>query len=85
MTGKIRPSTRLRELHLARSLGVSQSTIREALFQLEHSGLVVRVPNSGTTVASFSEDELRERIEVRLVLEEEAFVKASRSNSRKRL
>ena len=83
MTGRIRPSARLRELHLARQLDVSQSTIREALFQLEHAGLVVRVPNSGTTVASFSQDELRERIEVRLILEEAAFLRATRSSSSK--
>jgi DNA-binding GntR family transcriptional regulator len=83
MTGRIRPRARLRELHLARDLDVSQSTIREALFQLEHAGLVVRIPNSGTTVASFSQDELRERIEVRLILEEVAFVKASRNVSQK--
>lgn len=81
MSGRIPPRTRLRELHLARQLGVSQSTIREALFHLEHSGLVVRVPHSGTTVASFSQDELQERVEVRLALEEVAFIKASKSGS----
>lgn len=81
MCGRIRPRARLRELHLARQLGVSQATIREALFHLEHSGLVVRVPHSGTTVASFSQDELQERVDVRLVLEEVAFVKASKNSS----
>ena len=82
MSGKIRPRARLRELHLARQLGVSQSTVREALFHLEHSGLVVRVPHCGTTVASFSQDELQERVDVRLVLEEVAFVKASQNDLR---
>ena len=81
MCGTIRPRTRLRELHLARQLGVSQSTVREALFQLEHSGLVVRVPHSGTTVASFSGEELQERIEVRIALEQVAFVNASQNGS----
>lgn len=83
MSGRIHPRARLRELHLARQLGVSQATVREALFHLEHSGLVVRVPHSGTTVASFSQEELQERIDVRLVLEEVAFVKASQNDLRK--
>jgi DNA-binding GntR family transcriptional regulator len=49
--GKIQPGDILRELQLARNMGVSQSTLREALSQLEHVGPVIRQPNRATTVA----------------------------------
>ena len=37
-------------MHLARDLGLSQTTIREALVQLEQAGLAHRIPNKGTSV-----------------------------------
>ena len=75
--GKLQPRDALRELHLARDLKVSQVTVREALVQLEQEGLVVRVPNKGTTVTNFSREEVRERLELRVVLEGIAFVTAA--------
>jgi DNA-binding GntR family transcriptional regulator len=75
-SGRFQPGEQLRELHLAEMFGVSQATIREALVQLEQAGLVVRQQNRKTTVTSFTKDEVRDRLAVRLVLEELAFVSA---------
>ena len=75
--GKFAPGDSLRELHLARELNVSQPTVREALFELEKYGLVIRTPNVGTVVTNLGSDEIREQIELRLLLEKVAAVKAS--------
>jgi DNA-binding GntR family transcriptional regulator len=71
-TGQLRPGDPLREMHLARDLQVSQTTVREALVQLEQVGLVVRTPNVGTHVTKLSPQELAERVELRMLLEEVA-------------
>jgi len=71
-SGRFRPGDALREKHLARELGVGQSTIREALLRLQNSGLVVRVPNACTRVTDLSPAEAEERRIVRLALEETA-------------
>lgn len=75
--GRLKPGEPLRELHLAKSLSVSQSTVREALVQLERVGLVAREQNRRTTVTSFTPEQVRERLELRLLLEEMAAVKAA--------
>jgi DNA-binding GntR family transcriptional regulator len=75
--GKFLPGEPLRELHLARMFEVSQATVREALVQLEQSGLVVREQNRKTTVTSFSAAEIGDRLSVRLILEQLAFVRAA--------
>jgi DNA-binding GntR family transcriptional regulator len=69
MNGSRLPGTPLRELILAKELKVSQATVREALQRLEHSGLVTRKPNLGTTVTRLSPKDVRERVSVRVVLE----------------
>jgi DNA-binding GntR family transcriptional regulator len=76
-SGKFRPGEPLRELQLARSMDVSQATVREALTQLEQSGLVVRTATRRTTVTSFTEEEVRDRLIMRVALEEVAFLKAA--------
>ena len=76
--GKFQPGEQLRELHLAETFEVSQATIRGALVQLEQAGLVVREQNRKTTVTSFTQDEIRDRLAMRVVLEELAFVTAGR-------
>lgn len=75
--GRYPPGSALRELILARDLAVSQSTIREALQRLQHSGLVTRVPNIGSTVTRLSVKEVRERIELRSELEVKAALAAA--------
>ena len=78
LSGEIPAGTRLFEVNYARDLGISQSTLREALARLAHDGLVLNVPRRGTYVASLPVDtvhrlyELRERVEplaMRLAME----------------
>lgn len=76
-TGRIKPGEAVRELVMARSLGVSQATIREALAQLEGVGLIVRQANRRTSVTSFTREEVRDRLQVRMLLEEHAGVQAA--------
>lgn len=75
--GRLKAGDPLRELHLARELNVSQATIREALVQLEQLGLVVRTPNIGTHVTRMSREEVAERVELRVILEERAMTQAA--------
>lgn len=69
LSGEIPSGTRLVEVTYARNLGISQSTLREALARLAHEGLVLNVPRRGTYVAALPVDtvhhlyELRERVE----------------------
>ncbi|MCC6362171.1 MAG: GntR family transcriptional regulator [Bryobacterales bacterium] len=74
--GKFQPGEALRELPIARMLSVSQATVREALNLLEQAGLVVRGNSRRTTVTSFTKEEVRDRLAMRVALEELAFVKA---------
>jgi DNA-binding GntR family transcriptional regulator len=75
--GTLRPGEALTELELARSLNVSQATVREAMVQLEHSGLVVRLRNRKSEITKFTKEEVRDRLSMRVVLEEMAAIRAS--------
>ncbi len=77
-SGRFQPGEAIREMQLARELRVSQTTVREALLQLEHAGLVVREANHGTRVTSLSEEEIRDRVAIRLMLETSAAADAAR-------
>ncbi len=48
--GRLGPGERIKELPLARHLGVSRGPIREALRLLEHDGLLTLIPNRGAVV-----------------------------------
>lgn len=72
-SGEFQPGMALRESHLAKQLSVSQVPVREALLQLEHLGLVVRVPDRGTTVTKLTRKEILQMMDVRRHLEEYAF------------
>ncbi len=78
-SGQLQPGELLRELHLAKTLNVSQATVREALVQLEQEGLVVRSQNRKTCVTDFSSDDVRDRLAIRMSLEELAAVRAARN------
>lgn len=69
LIGELKPGERLMEIHLANELGVSRTPIREAIRKLELEGLVVMVPRKGAYVASISEQQLLDVLEVRRALE----------------
>ena len=77
-SGQFEPGRQLLEAHLARELQVSQTTIREALVQLDQIGLVDRIPNKGTFVTRLSEDDVRDRLTVRWLLEGLAWGEAAK-------
>jgi DNA-binding GntR family transcriptional regulator len=77
LSGKLQPGDPLPESDLTEDLGVSQTSVREALFNLEREGLVVRVPNRGSSVLKLSEQELNERVAVYALLESAAAVEAA--------
>ncbi len=82
-SGELAPGTPLREAVLAKQLGVSQVPVREALLQLEYLGLVVRVPDRGTTVTRLTRTEILQMMAVRRHLEVFAFqLAASRINEK---
>jgi DNA-binding GntR family transcriptional regulator len=64
--------TQLKELILAREFNVSQAPIREALRELEGSGLVMSERYRGTRVRGADLDEMRESYELRATLEARA-------------
>jgi DNA-binding GntR family transcriptional regulator len=59
----------LRQDELAAELGVSKIPIREALRRLEAEGLVRLLPNRGAVIATLSEAEAQEIVEIRVALE----------------
>ncbi|MCW2752887.1 MAG: GntR family transcriptional regulator [Marmoricola sp.] len=67
--GELEPGTALREVALAASLGVSRSTVREALGMLVADGLVDRIPNKGTVVHALTAEGISDICRARLVLE----------------
>ncbi len=67
--GQLAPGTPLREVGLAEAMGVSRSTIREALGTLVAEGIVVRVPNRGVAVKELSADDVRDVSRARRALE----------------
>lgn len=69
LTGRLKPGERLVEGRLADELGVSRNPVREAIRALATEGLVEVTARRGASVASISDREAREMIEVRALLE----------------
>jgi len=67
--GELESGTPLREVALADSLGVSRSTIREALGVLVAEGVATREPNRGVSVTSPDPDAITDVCRARAVLE----------------
>jgi DNA-binding GntR family transcriptional regulator len=75
--GRLAPGQRLKEVQLARELGISRTPIREALLLLQAEGLVEASPNRGSTVRRYDVRELEEMYELRAVLEGHAARRAA--------
>jgi len=67
--GEFKPGDRVLEGPLARELGVAQSSLREALHDLEYQGLVTKYDNRGTFVTVISFEEIDQLYAVRKQLE----------------
>ncbi len=68
-TGKLGPGARLVESSVAKDLGVAQSTVREAIFDLVSEGLLVKESNRHTMIRRLDGRDVRNLLEVRLQLE----------------
>lgn len=69
LSGTVAGGERLVEGRLSEELGVSRMPVREALRQLASEGIVTIEPRRGATVTQFSEEQVRELVEVRATLE----------------
>jgi DNA-binding GntR family transcriptional regulator len=86
--GLFKPDSRLVERDLCQRLGVSRTSLREALRQLEAEGLVLLLPNRGPVVAALTVDDARQIYELRALLEGfagEAFALRASDAQRRRL
>lgn len=80
-SGALVPGARLREIELAKRLGISRTPVREAIRQLEADGLVAHLPRQGATIRSLDHAEVVELYEMRAVLEGTAARLAARAAS----
>src|ERR1700748_2654106 len=69
MSGRFAPGARLIERELCETLGVSRTSVREALRRLEAKNLVRTVPHKGPVVAVISRQEASELYALRGLLE----------------
>lgn len=67
--GELPPGRPVRQAHLAQQLGVSPAPLREALRQLESEGFVTFRSFAGAVVTPWSEEEIRELTDLRILLE----------------
>lgn len=67
--GRMEPGTRIFEEALAKELGISKTPLRLALYQLKQDGIVRIEPRKGIYVATPTETEVRELLEIREALE----------------
>lgn len=70
--GRLPPGARLIEDSLMARYGASRHFVRQALVQLEHTGIVQREKNVGATVRSYSAEQVLQIYEVREMLTRQA-------------
>ena len=69
LEGALAPGTRLREVQLAASLGVSRNTLREALRALTEQGLITHHPHRGVVVTDLTADDIADLYALRRIVE----------------
>ncbi|MGP4073293.1 GntR family transcriptional regulator [Piscibacillus sp. B03] len=74
--GDLEPGMKLTEVSLVEEYGTSRAPIREALYILEKSGVVERIPRKGVFVKRYSKVEVREIYDVAYRLTEIALQKS---------
>lgn len=74
--GKYPPGYWLQETELTEHLGVSRSPVREALRRLVGDGLLIEIPNKGVFVKEFTDRDIDEIFDMRMMLESYAIRKS---------
>lgn len=69
LSGELKMGDRVNEVAFTNRFGISRTTFREALRNLEESGLFVREPFKGTFVRNFTETEIHEINDLQGMLE----------------
>ena len=69
LTQRYQRNDELKEMTIAKELGVSRTPVREALRQLELEGLVNMIPNKGAFVIGITNKDIRDIYEIRSMLE----------------
>ena len=69
MAGVLVAGQRVREVHVAQQMGISRPTLREAIYQLIHEGLLEQEPYRGVVVASIDAKFITDMASVRVALE----------------
>lgn len=67
--GKVSSGEWLVESHIAETLGISRTPVREAIHKLELEGLIERQPRGGFTVLGLNRNDIEETFGIRSVLE----------------
>jgi DNA-binding GntR family transcriptional regulator len=83
--GNMSPGEWLVESHIAETLGISRTPVREAIHKLEREGLIERQPRGGFTVLGLSRDDIEETFGIRAVLEGYAARLAATKHSKEEL
>jgi DNA-binding GntR family transcriptional regulator len=60
LSGALEPGSRIRQQQVAETLGVSYTPVREAIRQLQATGLLTHSPNRGSAVSSLEDGALTE-------------------------
>ncbi len=69
LSGSLSPGSQLVEARIAADVGVSKTPVREALIRLQRDGLVEIAPYRGARVIEPAEGDIREILELRMLLE----------------
>ena len=69
LNGEVGLGERVNEVAFTTKWGISRTTFREALRQMEQAGLLVRIPFRGTFVRDFTEEEIKSLNDLRGALE----------------
>jgi len=68
-SGELSPGDRVKEVEISNALGISRGPVREAVRRLCGTGLLVAIPNHGSSVVLLTEATVRDAYEVRERLE----------------
>jgi DNA-binding GntR family transcriptional regulator len=69
ITGELKPGEKLVEYTYAQEYGTSRAPVREAFYLLTIEGLVERIPRKGAVVKEYTEAEIIDLLEIRIMLE----------------